>query len=228
MAYTPPSLIKPFTLSIPESEYTKFKQLLELSRIGPPTYESSESHKPKFGVTHEWITRTKDYWLHEFNWPAQERYINSFPNYTTEVEGLTVHFVALFSEKKDAIPVVLLHGWPGSFIEFLPMASLLRDKYPARDMPYHIIIPSVPGYTLSGGGPLDKEWRIPDSARVLHTLMLNLGFEKYVAHGGDVGSFLAATMAAAYEQCVGLHRGHRKAMATLSNTIPDQQRLASL
>jgi pimeloyl-ACP methyl ester carboxylesterase len=205
MPYTLPSSIKPFTLDILNEDYAKFMQLLELSRIGPRTYEASEQNKPKFGITHEWITKTKDYWLHEYDWRAQEKHINSFPNYTVEIEGLTIHFVALFSEKIDAVPITLLHGWPGSFIEFLPMASLLREKYLPKDLPYHIIIPSVPGYTLSSGGPLDKEWRVPDSARVLHTLMLELGFERYIAHGGDVGSFLATTMAVSYEQCVALH-----------------------
>ncbi|KAK6597580.1 epoxide hydrolase 4 [Botrytis cinerea] len=205
MTYISPSSIKSFTLDILDEDFAKFTQLLELSRIGPLVYETSEQNGLKFGITHEWITKTKDYWLHEYDWRAQEKHINSFPNYTVEIEGLTVHFVALFSEKEDAVPITLLHGWPGSFIEFLPMASLLREKYLPKDLPYHIIIPSIPGYTLSSGGPLDKEWCVSDSARVLHTLMLELGFKRYIAHGGDVGSFLATTMAVSYEQCVALH-----------------------
>ncbi|THV53025.1 hypothetical protein BGAL_0061g00010 [Botrytis galanthina] len=205
MAYTLPSSIKPFTLDILDEDFAKFTQLLELSRIGPLVYETTEQNASKFGITHEWITKTKDYWLHEYDWRAQEKHINLFPNYTIEIEGLTVHFVALFSEREDAVPITLLHGWPGSFIEFLPMATLLREKYSPKDLSYHIIIPSVPGYTLSDGGPLDKEWRVSDSARVLHTLMLELGFKRYIAHGGDVGSFLATTMAVSYEQCVALH-----------------------
>lgn len=206
MTYTLPISVTPFKLNIPDKDHAKLMQLLELSRIGPLTFEASQQNMPNFGVTHEWITKAKDHWLHNYDWRAQETYINSFPNYTAEIEGLTVHFVAIISEDKEAVPITLLHGWPGSFIEFLPMVSLLREKYLPGGLPYHLIIPSIPGYTLSGGGPLEKEWTVPDSARVLHTLMLELGFDRYIAHGGDVGSFLATTMAVTYEQCVGLHR----------------------
>ncbi|KAF2017865.1 epoxide hydrolase-like protein [Aaosphaeria arxii CBS 175.79] len=204
MSYSPPDSIKPFTLDIPEQELTELKQLLQLSRIGPKTYESTQTAHD-FGVTHQWMTETKDYWLNKYDWRAQEKYINSFPNYTTEIEGLTVHFVALFSEKKDAIPILFLHGWPGSFIEFLSLVSLVQEKYPATDRPYHIIIPSLPGYTLSSGGPPDKDWTMQDSARVINTLMHNLGFDKYIAQGGDIGSFEAQLLAAEYDSCVAIH-----------------------
>jgi pimeloyl-ACP methyl ester carboxylesterase len=114
--------------------------------------------------------------------------------------------VAYFSEKKDAIPIVFMHGWPGSFIEFLPMLENVRKQYDAKNLPYHIIIPSLPGYTLSAPLPTDKNWTMELSAEIIHKLMINLGFEKYLAQGGDVGSFEARILAHEHEECVAIHR----------------------
>jgi microsomal epoxide hydrolase len=114
--------------------------------------------------------------------------------------------VALFSQKKDAVPLALFHGWPGSFLEFLPILSLLRDKYTPETLPYHIIVPSLPGYTLSSPPPLDQDWQIADTARVMHQLLLSLGFGSgYVVQGGDIGSYVSRTIAATYAECKAIH-----------------------
>ena len=84
------------------------------------------------------------------------------------------------------------------------MADLIRKKYSSADLPYHIIIPSLPGYTLSSGGPVDKDWGMRDSARVINSLMKSLGFDKYISQGGDVGSFLSI-LQTEYEEVVGIH-----------------------
>ena len=204
MSYSVPSSAKPFTLNIPDQEISDFKQLLQLSKLGPDTYEGRQQDR-RFGITHEWLSNAKDYWLNKYDWRAQEKHINSFPNYTMEIEGMSHHFIGLFSEKKDAVPIIFLHGWPGSFIEFLPMLGLIREKYAAKDLPYHIVIPSLTGYTLSEGGPLDKDWDKDQTARIMDKLMKNLGFNKYIAQGGDVGSFVATTLGAHYESCVAVH-----------------------
>ncbi|KAF2467733.1 epoxide hydrolase-like protein [Lindgomyces ingoldianus] len=204
MSYSPPSSAKPFTLSIPDQELSEWRQLLHLSKLGPKTFENLQSER-YFGVTYKWLSEAKDHWLKKYDWRVQEKHINSFPNYMMMIEEIDVHFVGLFSEKKDAIPIIFMHSWPGSFIEFLPMCQLVKDKYSPRDQPYHIIVPSLPGYTLSSGGPQDKDWSMHDSARIMNQLMINLGFSKYIAQGGDVGSFVARIMATSYEQCVGVH-----------------------
>lgn len=155
---------------------------------------------------------------------ASEDRINSFPQWTTEIEGLTIHFAALFSEKKDAIPILLCHGWPGeiqslypgngsilikvtgSFLEFLPILELFQKEYTPSTLPYHVIVPSLPGYTFSSGPPLDRNFGTPDIARVLDQLMKNIGFESgYVAQGGDIGSRIARELAVDYESCKGEH-----------------------
>jgi microsomal epoxide hydrolase len=129
-----------------------------------------------------------------------EERINSFPNFRMPVEYNTdtysVHFAALFSTNPAAVPVMMLHGWPGSFLEFLPVLRILAEKYTPETLPYHIVVPSLPGYTLSSPPPKDKEFKIEDAAAILDTLMRQLGFEKsgYVVQGGDVGSKLARVL----------------------------------
>ncbi|CAO2658070.1 Nn.00g073300.m01.CDS01 [Neocucurbitaria sp. VM-36] len=204
MSYSPPSSAKPFTLHVSDQELSEWRQLLQLSKLGPDTYEGRQQDR-RFGVTRKWLSEAKDYWLNKYDWRAQEKHINSFSNYKMQIEDIDVHFVALFSEKKDAIPLVFMHGWPGSFIEFLPMLELIKERYSAKDLPYHIIVPSLPGYTLSSSGPADKNWTMEDTARIIHQLMLNLGFDKYIAQGGDIGSFEARILAQEYDACVGIH-----------------------
>jgi microsomal epoxide hydrolase len=205
MSYSPPASAKPFNLAISDDDLSDFHQLLKLSKLGPTTYENTQT-KENFGVTEKWLSGAKDHWLNTYDWRAQESSINSFPNYKMQLENIDVHFIALFSQKPDAIPMIFMHGWPGSFIEFLPMLDIIRKEYPdGKNMPYHIIVPSLPGYTLSSSAPVDKDWTMADSARVMNSLMVELGFEKYVAQGGDVGSFVARLMAKEYEGCVGCH-----------------------
>lgn len=204
MSYSPPSSAEPFTLKVSDEDYSEWRQLLQLSKLAPDTWEGRQQDR-RFGPTRAWLADTKDYWLNSFDWRAQEAHINSFPNYTMQIEDVSVHFVALFSHKKDAVPIIFMHGWPGSFIEFLPMCELIRQKWEDKELPYHIIIPSLPGYTLSTVQSVEKGWTLQDSARIMHRLMANLGFEKYFAQGGDVGSFLARFLSQEYDACVGCH-----------------------
>ncbi|EED23533.1 epoxide hydrolase, putative [Talaromyces stipitatus ATCC 10500] len=117
-----------------------------------------------------------------------------------------MHFVALFSEKEDAKPIAFLHGWPGSFLEFLPLLSLFREKYEPTTLPYHLIVPSLPGYTFSSDLPADRDFTSPDAARILNQLMVNLGFGNgYVVQGGDVGSKIGRILGAKYDSCKAVH-----------------------
>lgn len=121
----------------------------------------------------------------------------------------TIHFAALFSTNPSAIPIAFFHGWPGSFLEFLPMLELFKKKYPTPDqLPYHVIVPSLPGFAFSDRQPKDKDWTGHDSARVLHKLLEGLGFGEtgYVAQGGDVGSYISRSLAARFDACKAMHR----------------------
>jgi microsomal epoxide hydrolase len=124
MSYStvPVTATKKFTsseISIPEKDLDDFKNLLKLSKIAKPTYESLQEDG-RFGITHKWISEAKKYWVEEYDWRKCEDTINAFPNFITDVntghEKLKIHFVALFSENPKAVPVVLLHGWPGKIM----------------------------------------------------------------------------------------------------------------
>lgn len=137
-----------------------------------------------------------------------EVYMNTFDHFHMNIDdkvgNFHTHFVAMFSKKKDALPLMLLHGWPGSFLMFLPTLDKLRKRYLADDLPYHLIVPSLPGYAFSSPPPVDNDIGIEDVARVMNQLMLNLGFDNgYMVQGGDVGSKIARVMAVKHDTCKG-------------------------
>lgn len=215
MPYSLPEAAIPFTVNFPDDQYSQLQQLLRLSRVGPVTWEN-QHEDGRYGASHQWLVSTKDHWLTKFDWRAQERRINSFSNYKLRVVDhkgdVDLHLVALLSTREDAIPLVLLHGWPGSFLEFLPTLELAREKYSPETLPFHIIVPSLPGYTLSTGPPPDKAWVAEDAARIIHNglQMLNLG--KYVVQGGDVGSLIASILATKYGSVIGIHCGYQPSL----------------
>ncbi|OBR10499.1 Epoxide hydrolase [Colletotrichum higginsianum IMI 349063] len=224
MPYSLPDAATPFHLNFPDEEYSQLQKLLRLSRIGPLTWENQHT-AGRYGVSHQWLTSIKDYWLTKFDWRAQERYINSFPNYMIRVEdhkgAVDLHFVALLSAKKNAIPLVLLHGWPGSFLEFLPTLEFFREKYDADALPFHIIVPSLPGYTLSSGPPQDNAWVAEDAARIINTGLSMLNFDQYVVQGGDVGCLIAGILASQYSSVIGIHLNLLPSLDQVEPTDPD-------
>jgi pimeloyl-ACP methyl ester carboxylesterase len=191
------SAAKPFTLRVTDGQIREFKSLLSASKVGPETWYTNHGDG-QFGTTREWLAGAKKAWL-KHDWRKQERRVNSFPNFKVVVEdeavgATSIHFTALFSKRKDALPLLFLHGWPGSFLEFLPVLDILKNKYTPETLPYHVVAPSLPHYGLSGG-PIDVELTIVEAARLMNQLMLDLGFGKgYVVQGGDVGSGLARVL----------------------------------
>jgi len=203
--------LTPFTAHVDEQKLQDFKQLLQLSPIGPRTFENSHtSAGRKFGVTHEWLVEAKEYWLHKFDWRKHEDHINSFPNFKATVQDdlgndLDIHFLALFSQKKDAVPVAFFHGWPGSFLEFLQILDILKTRYTPDTLPYHVVVPSLPGYAFSSGPPLDVDFSVNNAVHALNNLMIGLGLENYYAQGGDLGSYVAQGLARSSQACKGIH-----------------------
>ncbi|CDM31988.1 hypothetical protein DTO013E5_9654 [Penicillium roqueforti] len=197
--------LTPFKAAIPKAKLVELETLIKIAKVAPPTYENSQTDH-RYGVNRDWLVNMQDQWLRSYDWKSSEDRINSFPQYTMEVEDLTIHFVGLFSEKKDAVPIILLHGWPGSFLEFLPILQRFREEYTPETLPYHLIVPSLPGYAFSSGPPLDRDFGTGDIARVFDRLMKNLGFESgYVAQGGDIGSQIARRLGTEHESCKAVH-----------------------
>lgn len=201
----------PFKAAISDSELSDFKQLLRLSPVGPKTYENMRTDRD-FGLNHTWFSDAKKHWETNYDWRRCEAHINSFPNYTATIaddDGSehTVHFAALFSERADAVPIVMFHGWPGSFLEFLGIFDLLKKKYSPKDLPYHVVAPSLIGYGYSSPPPTDRNWEAKDTSRIINKMLVGIGFGSgYVAQGGDVGSFICRILAANYAECKAMHR----------------------
>jgi microsomal epoxide hydrolase len=201
---------KPFKAHVPEEKLQLLKDLVKISPIAAPTFENTNAGR-HFGMKREWLADAKEEWSTKFDWRKQEDRINASPNFTVLVKDdagieIDVHFLALFSKKKDAIPIAFYHGWPGSILEFLDLLELLKKKYPSpEELPYHVIVPSLPGYAFSSGPPLDQDYSIAQAAMCLDKLMRGLGFNKYLAQGGDLGSFVSRIQASTSDACVGMH-----------------------
>ena len=157
------------------------------------------------------MSSTKDYWQTSYNWSDRLDLIEQNPQFTTTINDETtnfsfdIHFMALFSQKPDVIPIVLLHGWPGSFLEFQGIFNLMREKYTPEDLPYNLIAPSLPGYAYSSGPPLDHDFKTEDIARVIDKLMTGLFLDqKYIAQGGDIGSYVCRALSS-YDTCRAIH-----------------------
>ena len=141
-----------------------------------------------------------------------ESHFNSYPSYKVPIEArdgdtYDIHFMAMFSSRKDAKPLLLMHGWPGSVFEFIPYLDVIRQKWPSPDdLPWHIVVPSLPGYCFSDGPSTKVEWTNEDIAYCMNELMVGLGLEGYVAHGGDIGSFISRIVAVRYDACRAMNR----------------------
>ena len=133
-----------------------------------------------------------------FDWRAQEERINSFPQFLTEVDGQTVHFVHVRSAEPGATPLVLTHTYPGSFAEFLDMIGPLTDPVAHGGQPedaFHVVIPSIPGFGFSTPLIDDGAWTMARVARTWDTLMRRLGYDSYGAHGSDGGAMISRELA---------------------------------
>lgn len=207
--------VAPFGFHVSNRNLLNLGGLLSVSQIPPPSYYINNDNGTlgdgEFGISRKWLVAAKNAWLDDFDWHSHEAKINSYPNYkiniTTEEGGVfNTHFAALFSKKPNAVPVIFMHGWPGSYMEFFPMLDLLVQKYTPDTLPYHVIVPSIPDYGFSSGPSKNVELTFPLAGEVMNKLMISLGFTKYIAQGGDVGSFMATQMCGTYDECRAFHR----------------------
>ncbi len=137
------------------------------------------------------------YWASDFDWRAHEAELNSFPQFLTIADGDPLHVIHARSPRSDALPLLLLHGWPGSVIEFLHLIPTLTEPERHGGNPadaFHVICPSLPGFTWSGQTRTGA-WTVEREARALAAMMGELGYDRYVVQGGDQGAFVATQMA---------------------------------
>ena len=145
------------------------------------------------GVPVGYLRELAEYWRDGYDWRAQEARLNPYPQFTTRIDGQKIHFLHVRSPEPDATPLLLIHGWPGSVVEFLDVIGPLTDPRAHGGDPapaFHLVIPSLPGFGFSG--PVaEPGWDSRRIAGALAELMARLGYERYGAQGGDFGAFVS-------------------------------------
>jgi pimeloyl-ACP methyl ester carboxylesterase len=148
------------------------------------------------------------YWATDYDWRGCESRLDALPQFVTEIDGLDIHFIHVRSRHEDALPLIVTHGWPGSVIEQLKIIGPLTDPEAhgaAASDAFHLVIPSLPGYGFSGQ-PRETGWDLPRIARAWVTLMSRLGYQRFVAQGGDWGGGVSNVMGQqAAPELLGIH-----------------------
>jgi pimeloyl-ACP methyl ester carboxylesterase len=190
---TPETLVRPFTLDIPEPALVDLKARLAHTRW-PDELPGAGAD---YGAALDFVKEMATFWRTTFDWRAQEARINLVPQFITTIDGHDVHFFHVRSPEAHALPIVLTHGWPSSSVEFLDLIGPLTDPRRhggnAADA-FDVVIPSVPGFTLSGPTH-DRGWNSARIATAWTELMRRLGYERWGAHGGDLGALVSHELA---------------------------------
>ncbi|HWO67178.1 MAG TPA: epoxide hydrolase [Umezawaea sp.] len=181
--------IRPFRVEVPQADLDDLDERLARTRLPRP----APTDDWEYGTPNSYLGETVEHWRTEFDWRAQEARMNEFPQYLTEVDGQTVHFVHVPSKEANATPLLLLHTYPGSFAEFLDMIGPLTDPVAhggdAADA-FSVVVPSIPGFGFST--PLNGSgWTMRKVAETFDVLMRRLGYDSYGTHGSDAGAMIS-------------------------------------
>src|SRR5919199_1760154 len=220
--------VRPFRIEVPEEELVDLRQRIAATRW--PSKELVEDRSQ--GVQLATIQELARYWETDYDWRKCEAKLNALPQFTTEIDGVEIHFIHLRSKQDDAMPLIMTHGWPGSVIELLETIGPLTDPTAHGGTPgdtFHLVLPSLPGYGFSGE-PAELGWDADRIARAWAELMDRLGYTRYVAQGGDVGAYVADAMGRqAPAGLLGIHLNVLTAAVALKDQLParsEQERAA--
>ena len=199
-----PAAIRPFQVDIPEPVLADLKERLRGTRY-PDEIPGSDW---EYGTNLAYLKELVGYWTDDFDWRAQERRINGFDHFRTVIDGLDIHFIHQRSPVEDATPLLISHGWPGSFLEFMKVIGPLTDPVAhgghAQDA-FHVVVPSIPGYGFSDK-PRERGYGPAQMGDIFAKLMERLGYERYGVQGGDWGSVITTRIAARHpDRVIGLH-----------------------
>jgi pimeloyl-ACP methyl ester carboxylesterase len=219
--------IRPFELDVPDEALDDLHRRIAATRW--PSKELVDDRTQ--GVQLATMHALASYWMNEYDWSKAEEKLNALPQFTTEIDGIEIHFIHVKSEHEDALPLIMTHGWPGSVIELLETIGPLTDPTAhggtAEDA-FHLVLPSVPGYGFSAE-PTELGWELGRTARAWAELMNRLGYTRYVAQGGDVGAGVTDAMGRqAPEGLIGTHTN--LLVPALGGTMPtdtDEERAAA-
>ena len=184
--------IRPFRVDVSEEELADLRRRIVATRWPEKETVADQTQ----GVQLATIQALARYWATEYDWRTCEANLNALPQFVTEIDGLDIHFIHVRSQHEDALPLIVNHGWPGSIIEQLKIIEPLTDPTAhggsAADA-FHVVIPSMPGYGFSGK-PASTGWGPERMGRAWAELMHRLGYDRYVAQGGDWGAFVVDQM----------------------------------
>jgi pimeloyl-ACP methyl ester carboxylesterase len=198
------SIARPYCVEIDPSAIDDLKQRLTNSRLPEKQTVSDWSQ----GIPLDIVKEFSDYWRDDYDWFVCQERLNGYPQYLMELDGVDIHFLHIRSTEANARPLLMTHGWPGSVLEFIELVGPLTDpaKYggDAQDA-YHLVLPSIPGYGFSAK-PTSADWTTEKIANVWDRLMVNLGYQRYFAQGGDWGGVITASIGAQdLGHCAGIH-----------------------
>jgi len=196
--------IRPFHVNFPDQDLVDIRRRVTATRWPDRETVADQSQGPQLAT----LRKLAHYWVTEYDWRRCEARLNALPNFTTEIDGLDIHFIHVRSKHKKALPLIVTHGWPGSVIEQLKIVGPLTDPTThgasAADA-FDLVIPSMPGYGFSGK-PTAPGWGPERIARAWVVLMKRLGYTKFVAQGGDWGAIVTDLMASqGHPELLGIH-----------------------
>ena len=184
--------IRPFAVEFSQEQIDDARRRIAATRF--PSRELVQDRSQ--GVQLATLNALARYWSDEYDWRRVERRLNALPQFTTEIDGVEIHFIHVRSPHENAMPLIMTHGWPGSVIELLDTIGPLTDPTAhggSAEDAFHVVLPSLPGYGFSGE-PTELGWENGPIASAWATLMDRLGYTRYVAQGGDVGAAVTDAM----------------------------------
>jgi pimeloyl-ACP methyl ester carboxylesterase len=196
MTNTTNTQIRPFTIDIPQDALDDLQHRLAHTRYPAPALGDAWTYGTPVSYLRDMVERWQ-----RFDWRAQEARMNAVPNFATDIDGQTIHFVHVRSTEADATPLLLLHTYPGSFAEFLDLIGPLTDPVAhggQAENAFHVVVPSMPGFGFStpmAPAPGGSDWTMAAVARAYDTLMRRLGYDSYGTHGSDGGAMVSRELA---------------------------------
>jgi pimeloyl-ACP methyl ester carboxylesterase len=222
--------ISPFRIDIPQQQLDDLHWRLDATRWPDELAGVGWG----YGIPLTYVKDLAAYWRNTYDWRVHEARLNTFPQFTTTIDGQNVHFLHVRSPEENATPLVMTHGWPGSIAEFLDVIGPLTDPVAhggkAEDA-FHLVVPSIPGFGFSGP-TTETGWDVQRIAGAWAQLMSRLGYERYGAQGGDWGSGVSRVLGAIdAEHVIGVHVNmfltYRGSESDQELTDEDNRRLAT-
>jgi pimeloyl-ACP methyl ester carboxylesterase len=196
--------IKPFRMDIPQADLDDLNDRLARTRWP----EQLPGDGWARGVPVAYLKDLAEHWRTRYDWRAHEATLNEFPQFTTDIDGLDIHFLHVRSPEPDAVPLILTHGWPNSIVEFTTLIGPLTDPRAYGGDPahaFHVVAPSIPGFGFSGS-PNEAGFTVERVGRIWAELMDRLGYPRYGVQGGDLGAYIAPEVAkAAPDRVIGVY-----------------------